>query len=375
MSTAIGIYFGNEYCCVAFKDVTVRIIPTGPNNEKLCRSCVAMKKDIFVVGNVAYNNWKRYAPNIVTNLHELLATSETITWDGQEYEPEQIIAELFRQLKADASVKLNEEVTYAVITVPAYFNEKQKTVTRKAAELAGLNVQRLLAEPIAAAISFRVDKMAAEEDKIFLVYDFGKVSLDISILVASGGTFIESGSSRDPRLGGDDVDRLLSEYVVEEAQKATGLDIHKLIENLPPKRKNLFQGEFKIQVENAKKVLNQDDNVMVLVTDILEDEDGEPVDIEVTITREKFQSMIRPLVQRTIDLIDELLQKRGVPSSTSITSCLLVERRAFRLLRKCFLTYLGRKKSCCRIIQCEPWPKVLQYCQQENYYIIMNYHL
>lgn len=354
MSKTIGIDLGTTNSVVAFKDASVRVVATGPNNEDLCRSCVAMDKSgSFVVGNAPYKNWKRYAPNIVVSAKRLMGASITdpqvqkmksdkdmypygiskksggtedsvaIIMNGQEFSPEQISAQILRQLKEDASVKLGDEVTHAVITVPAYFNEKQKAATRKAAELAGLKVQRLLAEPTAAAISYGADKMSADEDKIFLVYDFGGGTFDLSVLVASGGSFIESGTGGDRWLGGDDIDRLVSEYVLTEAGKANNVDIHELIESLDAKKKFAFQGEFKSEVESAKKALSQTDSATISVFDYLETEDGDPIDIEVTLTRDTFESMIRPLVQRTIDLIDELLEKTAYPID-SIDNILLV---------------------------------------------------
>lgn len=354
MSKTIGIDLGTTNSVVAFKDASVRVVATGPNHEDLCRSCVAMDTNGgFVIGNAPYKNWKRYAPNIVVSSKRLMGASITdpqvqkmradkemypygiskksggtedsvsIIMKGKEFSPEQISAQILRQLKEDASIKLGDEVTHAVITVPAYFNEKQKTATRKAAELAGLKVQRLLAEPTAAAISYGADKMSADEDKIFLVYDFGGGTFDLSILVASGGSFIESGTGGDRWLGGDDIDRLLSEYVLTEAGKANNVEIHGLIDSLDDRKKYAFQGEFKSEIENAKKALSQSDKTTVSVFDYLETEDGDPVDIEVTITRDKFESMIGPLVQRTIDLIDELLEKTAYPID-SIDNILLV---------------------------------------------------
>lgn len=354
MGKSIGIDLGTTNSVVAFKDASVRVIATGPNNEDLCRSCVALDRSgSFIVGNTPYRNWRRYAPNIVVSAKRLMGASISdpqvqkmkadkdmypygiskmsggteesvvIIMNGKEYTPEQVSAEILRQLKEDASVKLGGEVTHAVITVPAYFNEKQKTATRKAAELAGLKVQRLLAEPTAAAISYGADKMAADEDKNFLVYDFGGGTFDLSILVASGGNFIESGTGGDRWLGGDDIDRLVSEYVLTEAGKANSVDIHDLIESLSDKKKYEFQGEFKNEVESAKKALSQSESATISIFDRLEDEDGNPVDIEVTLTREKFESMIRPLVQRTLDLIDELLEKTSFPID-AIDNILLV---------------------------------------------------
>lgn len=354
MSKTIGIDLGTTNSVVAFKDASVRVVATGPNNEDLCRSCVAMDKSgSFVVGNAPYKNWKRYAPNIVVSAKRLMGASLSdppvqkmkndkdmypygiskqsggtensvvVIMNGKEFLPEEISAQILRQLKEDASIKLGDEVTHAVITVPAYFNEKQKSATRKAAELAGLKVQRLLAEPTAAAISYGADKMSADEDKIFLVYDFGGGTFDLSILVASGGNFIESGTGGDRWLGGDDIDRLLSEYVLSEAGKANNVDIHNLIEGLDARKKFAFQGEFKTEIENAKKTLSQSDSATISVFDYLETEDGDPIDIEVTVSREKFESMIRPLVQRSLDLIDELLEKTAYPIE-SIDNILLV---------------------------------------------------
>ena len=348
MGKSIGIDLGTTNSVVAFKDATVRVIATGRDNEDLCRSCVAVDRNggSFIVGNAAYKNWRRYAPNIVVSVKRLMGASISdpqvqrmkqdkemypygisrmsggtdesvvVVLNGKEYTPEQISAEILRSLKNDASVKLGDEVTHAVITVPAYFNEKQKTATRKAAELAGLKVQRLLAEPTAAAISYGADKLAADEDKIFLVYDFGGGTFDLSILVASGGNFIESGTGGDRWLGGDDIDRLVSEYVLSEAGKANNADLHQIIDSLSPKDKYRFQGDFKNEIESAKKTLSQNDSVSIEIYDELEDDDGNPIDIEVTLTRSRFEEMIRPLVQRTIGLIDELLKKTGYPIDT-----------------------------------------------------------
>lgn len=355
MSKTIGIDLGTTNSVVAFKDATVRVLTTGPDNQELCRSCVAVDASgSFIVGNTPYKNWKRYAPNIVVSIKRLMGAaisdpqvqkmqkdkdmypygikklsggtedSVAVVLNGREYTPEQISAEILRQIKNDASNKLNDEVTHAVITVPAYFNEKQKSATRKAAELAGLKVQRLLAEPTAAAISYGADKMSADEDKVFLVYDFGGGTFDLSILVASGGNFIESGTGGDRWLGGDDIDRLITEYVLAEAGKANGnIDIHTLINHLADRKLYAFQGELKNEVESAKKALSSAESVTISLFDHLETEDGEPVDIEVTLTRKKFEEMIRPLIQRSLDLIDELLEKTSYPID-AIDNILLV---------------------------------------------------
>lgn len=375
MGKSIGIDLGTTNSVVAFKDTTVRVL-SGSDNQDLCRSCVGYDKSgSLMVGNVAYRNWKLCAPNIVVSAKRLMGASISdpqvqkmkadkdmypygiskmsggteesvvIILNGKEYTPEQISAEILRQLKNDASIKLGDEVTHAVITVPAYFNEKQKAATRKAAELAGLKVQRLLAEPTAAAISYGADKMAADEDKIFLVYDFGGGTFDLSILVASGGNFIESGTGGDRWLGGDDIDRLVSEYVLEETSKANnGIDIHELINSLPDRKKYAFQGEFKKEIEDAKKNLTQSSSVTIYIADRLEDEDGNPVDIEVKLTREKFESMIRPLVQRSMDLIDQLLEENAYPIDTIDNILLVGGSSCIPLVRQMLCEKYGKDK-------------------------------
>ena len=375
MGKSIGIFLGESYSVVAFKDATVRVIATGPNNEDLCRSCVALDRTgNFVVGNAPYKSWRRYAPNIVTSVRCLMGAaisdqqvqkmkadkdmypfgiakmsggtdeSVVIIMNGKEYTPEQICAEILRQLKNDASVKLGGEVTHAVITVPAYFNEKQMAATRRAAKLAGLKVQCLLAEPIAIAISYGADKIAADEDKIFLVYDFGDVSFDLTLIAVSGGNFIVSGTSGDKWLGGDEIDRLISEYVITEAGKANNVDLHEIIESLPDKKKYAFLGVFKNEIESAKKALNQSSSVTISILDQLEDKDGDVIDIDVELKRDKFESMIRPLVQHTLDLIDELLEKTAYPIDTIDNLLLAGGSSCIPLVRKMLCDKYGKDK-------------------------------
>lgn len=354
MGKAIGIDLGTTNSVVAFKDTSVRVITTGASHDELCRSCVAMdRNNQFVVGNAAYKQWRKYAPNIVVSAKRLMGgsisdeqvikmkrdresypygitklsggtdESVAIVLNGQEFTPEQISAEILKRLKEDASVKLNDTVTHAVITVPAYFNEKQKAATRRAAELAGLKVQRLLAEPTAAALSYGADKLSEDDSKVFLVYDFGGGTFDLSILVASGGQFVESGTGGDRWLGGDDIDRLLKEFVYNEVKAKQGVDINEILDGLTDKKRLAFIGELKTAIEDAKKALSETQQTTIGLYDYLETEDGDSVDIEVTITRQQFELMIRPLVQRSIELVDKLLEEKSFPIET-IDSILLV---------------------------------------------------
>ena len=249
--------------------------------------------------------------------------SVAVVLEGREYTPEQISAEILKRLKEDASRKLNDEVTHAVITVPAYFSPKQRAATRKAAELAGLKVQRLLAEPSAAAISYGMDQISPDDAKTFLVYDFGGGTFDVSILMTANGEFVEGAAGGDRWLGGDDIDRKLTEYIYTQIEVQQGIDLRNIIDELPDRARHAFVGHMKKEVENAKKALSINTEATVCSYGDLETEDGDPIDFEITITRDTFNSMVRPLVARSIELIDDLLVKSAFPIET-IDNILLV---------------------------------------------------
>ncbi len=373
MGKAIGIDLGTTNSVVAFKDVTVRTIQTGANNEDLCRSCVAIdKRGNFIVGNSVFSAWKNYAPNIVVSAKRLMGASISdpnvqkmkgdkhsypfgiqklsggtedavaILLHGKEYTPEQISAEILRSLKNDASNKIGD-VEYAVITVPAYFNEKQKSATKKAAKLAGLKVLQLLAEPTAAALSYGFDNLKPDEDKTLLIYDFGGGTFDLSILTAAGGQFVETGAGGDRWLGGDDIDVILSDYVKEQIESVNNIDLANLLSEKTEKEVKAFTSGLKHEVEKAKKTLSQCTSTTIFISNFLEDEDGEPVD-DIVVTRDTFESLIRPLVQRTIDLIEELLIKTNI-SADDLSNILLVGGSScIPLVKRMLVEKYGDKK-------------------------------
>lgn len=373
MGKAIGIDLGTTNSVVAFKDTAVKIIQTGANHEDLCRSCVALDRtDQFLVGNSAYKGWKRYTPNIVVSVKRLMGTgindpqvqkmcsdknsypygikkptggtedAVAVVLRGKEFSPEQISSEILKALKKDANNVLGD-VTHAVITVPAYFTEKQKSATKKAAELAGIRVQRLLAEPTAAAISYGVDKMLPGESKQVLVYDFGGGTFDLSILMAVDGQFIESGSGGDRWLGGDDIDRLLSEYVCKEVEKRDGFILSELLEDKTEKEKAEFIAGLKTGVEEAKKTLSGSEKATIFFTEFLDNEEGDPVD-DFVITRSQFESLITPLIKRTIDLIEELLAKTSIPIDTIDNILLVGGSSCIPLVKKMLTDKYGKEK-------------------------------
>ncbi|MCJ7683075.1 MAG: Hsp70 family protein, partial [Desulfobacteraceae bacterium] len=237
------------------------------------------------------------------------ANSLGIVLGQNEYTPEEISSEILKKIRMDAEKFLAGEVLYAVITVPAYFNDKQKHATRTAAALAGLKVQRLLPEPTAAAISFGVDNIKGDEAKTVLVFDFGGGTFDLSVLTISGGQFIEQGKGGDMWLGGEDIDRLLMTHVLTELAREYDIeDMEAFVERQDVEVRNRFRGELKAAVEKAKIQLSSEDEAYIEILGVLQDDDGDLIDVDVEITRDQFEEMISPMVDNTLRLTRKTLE-------------------------------------------------------------------
>jgi len=352
MKKAIGIDLGTTNSVVAFKDTAVKII-RNKENEELTRSCVGLRKGEILVGTKAYLDIKRDQINTILSIKRLMggAIKDKMVQDmisshyykfgitalqggtddavavilgGKQFTPEQISSEILKKLKADAEERLGDEVTHAVITVPAYFTEKQKNATRVAAQLAGLKVQKLLAEPTAAAIAYGVDNMKTGDSKTVMIYDFGGGTFDLSILNIVDGQYMEAGTGGDRWLGGDDLDRKLQAVVLEKVSSQYKIsNIKTLVENLSEKKRILFEGEIRLQTEAAKIQLSSAKTAQILVDNLLEDENGDVIDIDVTITRDEFEKLVTPFIERSIELIGTLLKEVGY-DMTMIDNILLV---------------------------------------------------
>lgn len=352
MKKAIGIDLGTSNSVIAFKDTAVKII-RNKENEELTRSCIGLNNGEPFVGQKAYMIIKRDPINTVLSVKRLMggAIKDQMVQDmikspyykygitslkggtedavavilgGKQYTPEQLSAEILKKLKSDAEEKLGDEVTHAVITVPAYFTEKQKNATRLAAQLAGLKVQKLLAEPTAAAIAYGVDNLKAGDAKTVLIYDFGGGTFDLSILNIVDGQYMEAGTGGDRWLGGDDIDRKLQSLVYEKVSKKYNIqNIENLVNQLPDKKRFLFEGEMRIQTENAKIQLSSAVSADIYIDNILEDENDELIDVEVTISRDEFERLAKPFIERSIELIEILLKEVGYDISM-IDNILLV---------------------------------------------------
>ena len=334
----IGIDLGTSNSVMSFTTVNTEILQNS-ENEDLTKSCVAYFSNEIVVGRYAINNLKKDPKSTVLSVKRLMGgaidddmvkdmiknpyyqyeigkykkgTSDAvaITIGSNQYTPQQVSSEILKKLKNDAELKLGGEVSHAVITVPAYFTEKQKTATKQAAKLAGLKVSKLLAEPTAAAIAYGVDELGKDESKTILIYDFGGGTFDLSVLSIVGNNFQEEGTGGDRWLGGDDIDKALTKLIVTKIEEEYDLeDLNKIIDKLPVKNKNKFNGILREEVERTKIQLSSTKSVNIVIDGILVDDDGDDIDIDVKVTRDEFEKSIKIIGDRTISLIEELLQK------------------------------------------------------------------
>jgi molecular chaperone DnaK len=353
MSKSVGIDLGTTNSAIGIKKIQVEIIPN-KENEMITPSCVALRqkktllghfgKTEFIVGKHALEWLKQDPANTVTAVKRLMGRSfdnpevqklvsdprQVVTIGRQtrgtenslvlvlnqnEYTPEAISSEVLKKLCTDAGDHLEDTVEFAVITVPAYFNDKQKHATRTAAALAGIKVQRLLPEPTAAAISFGVDQVNEAAVNTVLVFDFGGGTFDLSVLTISGGQFIEQGKGGNMWLGGEDIDRKLMDHVLEITARENDIEnIQTMIDQQTDRVKNQFLGELKVQVEQAKIQLSQEKEAYIEILGLLKDVDGDLLDVDVTLTRDRFETLVQPVVETAMDLTRRLLTDIHIPA-------------------------------------------------------------
>ncbi|PXF58289.1 MAG: hypothetical protein C4B58_06965 [Deltaproteobacteria bacterium] len=359
MSKSIGIDLGTTNSVAAIKGVHTEILKNA-EGDFITPSCVILKKKglifsklEYVVGKDALEWMKQDPENTITavkrlmgrnyqdrEIQELLKSrrlsyriarhskgsenSLAIILGKKECTPEEISAKILDKIRMDAEEVLGDNVEYAVITVPAYFNDKQKHATRTAAAMAGLKVRRLLPEPTAAAISFGVDAVKGDDAKTVLVFDFGGGTFDLSVLTISGGQFIEHGKGGDMWLGGDNIDRLIADYVLKETAGEYHIDnMAEFIENQDDKQKNRFIGELKAKVEQAKIRLSAEEETYIEILGVLKDSDNDSVDVDVELTRDQFDEIIAPTVENIIKLTRRMLEDINFTPDL-IDKCLLV---------------------------------------------------
>ena len=302
MSKIIGIDLGTTYSAVAvLEGGEAKIIPN-PEGNRTTPSVVAFKGDEIQVGEVA----KRQAitnPNTVISIKRHMGTDYKVEVNGKKYSPQEISAMILQNLKATAESYLGEKVSRAVITVPAYFNDAQRQATKDAGKIAGLEVERIINEPTAAALAYGLDK--TDIDQKVLVFDLGGGTFDVSILELGDGVFEVLSTSGDNLLGGDDFDQAIIDYLVEEFKKEQGIDLSK---------DKMAMQRLKDAAEKAKKDLSGVTSTQISLPFISAGESG-PVHLENTLTRAKFDELTRHLVEKTLVPTRQALKDAGLTPS------------------------------------------------------------
>ncbi len=237
----------------------------------------------------------------VAEVKRKMGTEERITLGSEEFTPQEISARILRHLKDEAEKYLGEPVREAVITVPAYFNDRQRRATQDAAEIAGLKLRRLINEPTAAALAYGIERPGVEEK--VLVYDLGGGTLDVTVLELSEGYLDVMASTGNSRLGGKDFDERLMRLLHQECLRATGIDLV----STPRLRQRL-----KAEAKKAKEALSSADSVRIVLDNIGMGPDGDPIDYERTVTRAEFEALIRALVESTRAQMTEALEAKAV---------------------------------------------------------------
>ena len=295
MSKIIGIDLGTTNSCVAvLEGGTATVIPN-PEGGRTTPSVVSSKKGERVVGDAA----KRQAltnKDTISSIKRLMGTNKKVEMEGKEYTPEEVSAMILSYMKDYAEKYLGEKVNSAVITVPAYFDDSQRQATKNAGEIAGLKVERIINEPTAAALAFGLDKQ--DKNQTVLVYDLGGGTFDVSILELGDGIFEVKSTAGNNKLGGDDFDKCLMDYIVSEFKKENGVDLTK---------DKMAMQRLKEVAEKAKKDLSGMTSTQISAPFISQGEDG-PLHLDMTITRAKFEELISDLVNSTLEPVRKALK-------------------------------------------------------------------
>ena len=302
MSKIIGIDLGTTNSCVSvLEGGEAKVIPN-PEGNRTTPSVVAFKGDEIQVGEVA----KRQAitnPNTVISIKRHMGTDYKEDVNGKKYSPQEISAMILQNLKATAEAYLGEKVTKAVITVPAYFNDAQRQATKDAGKIAGLEVERIINEPTAAALAYGLEK--TDVDQKVLVFDLGGGTFDVSILELGDGVFEVLATSGDNLLGGDDFDQAIIDYLVDEFKKEQAIDLS---------QDKMAMQRLKDAAEKAKKDLSGVTSTQISLPFISAGANG-PVHLENTLTRAKFDELTHSLVERTLVPTRQALKDAGLTPS------------------------------------------------------------
>ena len=303
MGKIIGIDLGTTNSCFAVLEGGSPVVIANAEGDRTTPSVVAFKGDGELVGVQAKRQAVTNADNTIASIKRLMGTDKKVEANGKKFTPEEISAKILAKIKRDAESYLGEPVTKAVITVPAYFNDAERQATKNAGKIAGLEVERIVNEPTAAALAYGLDK----QDKLqtILVYDLGGGTFDVSILELGDGVYEVKSTSGNNRLGGDDFDNRVMDYLVEEIKKETGADITS---------DKMAMQRVKDEAEKAKKDLSNSTTTTISLPFIAQ-VDGAPVNFECDLTRAKFESLNKDLFDSTLDSVRKALKDAKLSAS------------------------------------------------------------
>ncbi|MBP3841778.1 MAG: molecular chaperone DnaK [Bacilli bacterium] len=296
MSKIIGIDLGTTNSCVSVLEAGSPVVIPNPEGGRTTPSVVSFKKGERIVGDAA----KRQAltnKNTISSIKRLMGSGKKVEAEDKKYTPEEISAMILSYMKDYAESYLGEKVDRAVITVPAYFNDSQRQATKNAGKIAGLTVERIINEPTAAALAYGLDKQ--DKQQTILVYDLGGGTFDVSILELGDGVFEVKSTNGNNKLGGDDFDEAIMDYLVDEFKKENGVDLSK---------DKMAMQRLKEVAEKAKKDLSGVTSTQISAPFIAQGEDGGPLHLDMTLTRAKFEDLIRDLVESTLDPVRKALK-------------------------------------------------------------------
>ena len=311
MGKIIGIDLGTTNSCVAVMEGGEPTVITNADGARTTASVVAFKKDgERLVGEQAKRQAVTNAEGTISSIKRHMGTDYKANVAGKEYTPQAISAMILQKLKADAEAYLGEKVTEAVITVPAYFNDAQRQATKDAGKIAGLDVKRIINEPTAAALAYGLDN---EGEQKIMVYDLGGGTFDVSIIEIGDGVIEVLATNGDNKLGGDDFDKKVMDYMVADFKSKTGIDLS---------GDKMAMERIKAEAEDAKKKLSSATQVEISIPFITANEQG-PQHLNMTLTKAKFDELTRDLVERTAIPVQNALKDAGI-SASELSKVLLV---------------------------------------------------
>ncbi len=310
MSKIIGIDLGTTNSCVAIYEGGEAKVITNPEGMRTTPSVVAFKKGDIIVGQKAKNQMVTNKDTI-SSIKRKMGTSDKVHANDKDYTPEEISAMILGDLKKTAEEYLGEKVSRAVITVPAYFNDSQRQATKNAGKIAGLEVERIINEPTAAALAYGLDKQ--DKTQTVLVYDLGGGTFDVSILELGDGVFEVKSTSGNNKLGGDDFDERIMDWMVKEFKKESGIDLSS---------DKMAMQRVKDAAEKAKKDLSGMSSTEISLPFITQGEEG-PIHLSLNLTKAKFEDLISDLVESTLEPVRKAMKDAKL-SKNDIDKVLLV---------------------------------------------------